>query len=81
MVLETIIIKFSGILKIKSRNTFPEPQPDSASYMIKTKAADSLVIFMSCRKMQPLAKYLKAKRCLTDPIKLAVLQTAFSFIH
>ena len=32
MVLEIIIIKFSCILKIMSRNTFPEPQPDSASY-------------------------------------------------
>ena len=32
MVLEIIIIKFSSILKIMSRNTFPEPQPDSASY-------------------------------------------------
>ena len=33
MVLEIIIFKFSCILKIMSRNTFPEPQPDSASYM------------------------------------------------
>ena len=32
MVLEIIIIKFSCILKMMSRNTFPEPQPDSASY-------------------------------------------------
>ena len=32
MVLEIIIIKFSCILKLMSRNTFPEPQPDSASY-------------------------------------------------
>ena len=32
MVLEIIIIKFSCILKIMSRNTFPKPQPDSASY-------------------------------------------------
>ena len=31
MVLEIIIIKFSGILEIMARNTFPEPQPDSAS--------------------------------------------------
>ena len=34
MVLEIITIKFSGILKIMSRNTFPEPQPDSASYLL-----------------------------------------------
>ena len=34
MVLEIIIIKFSCILKMMSRNTFPEPQPDSASYPI-----------------------------------------------
>ena len=33
MVLEIIIIKFSCILKMMSRNTFPEPQPDSASYV------------------------------------------------
>ena len=32
MVLEIIDIKLSCILKIMSRNTFPEPQPDSASY-------------------------------------------------
>ena len=32
MVLEIIIVRFSCILKIMSRNTFPEPQPDSASY-------------------------------------------------
>ena len=32
MVLEIIIIKLSCILKIMSRSTFPEPQPDSASY-------------------------------------------------
>ena len=31
MVLEIIIFKFSCILKILSRNTFIEPQPDSAS--------------------------------------------------
>ena len=35
MVLEIIIIKFSCILKMMSRNTFPEPQPDSASYIRK----------------------------------------------
>ena len=32
MVLKIIISKYSCILKIISRNTFPEPQPDSASY-------------------------------------------------
>ena len=32
MVLEIIINKFSCILKMMSRNTFPEPQADSASY-------------------------------------------------
>ena len=32
MVLEIIIIKFSCISKTMSRNTIPEPQPDSASY-------------------------------------------------
>ena len=32
MVLEIIISKFSCILKMMSKNTFPEPQPDSASY-------------------------------------------------
>ena len=31
MVLEIIISKFSCILKIMSRNTFPNPQPYSAS--------------------------------------------------
>ena len=31
MVLEIIIIKFSCIFKTMSRNTIPEPQPDSAS--------------------------------------------------
>ena len=31
MVLKIIISKFSCISKIISRNTFPEPQPDSAS--------------------------------------------------
>ena len=34
MVLEIIIIKFSCILKMMSKNTFPEPQPDSASYVV-----------------------------------------------
>ena len=29
MVLELIISKFSCVLKIMFRNTFPEPQPDS----------------------------------------------------
>ena len=33
MVLELIVIKFSCILKTMSRNTFPEPQPDSAPYI------------------------------------------------
>ena len=33
MVLEIIISKFPWILKIMSRNTFPELQPDSASYV------------------------------------------------
>ena len=32
MLLEIIISKFSCILKMMSRNRFPEPQPDSASY-------------------------------------------------
>ena len=31
-VLEIIISKLSCILKMMFRNTFPEPQPDSASY-------------------------------------------------
>ena len=31
-VLEIIIDKFSCMLNMMSRNTFPEPQPDSASY-------------------------------------------------
>ena len=35
MVLEIIIIKFSCILITMSRNTFPEPQPDSASYTVR----------------------------------------------
>ena len=35
MVLKIIIIKLTCILKIMSRNTFPEPQPDSASYSNK----------------------------------------------
>ena len=30
--LEIIIIKFSCIFKMMARNTFPEPQPDNASY-------------------------------------------------
>ena len=34
MELEIIIIKFSCIIKRISRNTFPEPQPDSASYSV-----------------------------------------------
>ena len=34
MVLEIIIIKLSCILKMMSRNTFPEPQPDSALYQL-----------------------------------------------
>ena len=33
MVLEIIIIKFSCILIMMSRNAFPEPQRDSASYI------------------------------------------------
>ena len=33
MVLEIIIINFSRILKMMFRNTFPEPPPDSASYV------------------------------------------------
>ena len=33
MLLEIIIIKLSSILKMMSKNTFPEPQPDSASYI------------------------------------------------
>ena len=32
MILEINILQFSCILKMMSRNTFPEPQPDSASY-------------------------------------------------
>ena len=32
MVLEIIICKFSWILKLMSRDTFPEPHSDSASY-------------------------------------------------
>ena len=35
MVLEININKFSCILKIMSRNTFPELQPDSASYVVQ----------------------------------------------
>ena len=44
MVLEIIIIKFSCILKIMSRNTFPEPQPDSASYELRSLQAFSWVL-------------------------------------
>ena len=34
MVLEITISQCSFILKIMSRNTFPEPQPDSTSYIL-----------------------------------------------
>ena len=34
MVLEIIIIKFSCILKMMSGKNIPEPQPDSASYVV-----------------------------------------------
>ena len=37
MVLETIISKFSCILKMISRNNFPDPQPDSPSYPVLFK--------------------------------------------
>ena len=33
MVLEIVIIKFIFTLKMMSRNTFPELQPDSVSYL------------------------------------------------
>ena len=33
VILEIIFCKFSISLKIMSRNTFPDPQPDSASYV------------------------------------------------
>ena len=39
MVLEIIIIKFSCISIMMSRNTFPEPQPDSASYLLIKRPA------------------------------------------
>ena len=35
MVLEIIISKFSWTLKMISRNSFPEPQPDSALYILR----------------------------------------------
>ena len=40
MTLKIIIIKFSFILKIVSSNTFPEPQPDSASYCLQQAGGD-----------------------------------------
>ena len=42
MVLEIIIIKFSYILEMMSGNTFPEPQPDSASYLLQSLLADQV---------------------------------------
>ena len=42
MVLEILISKFSYSLKIISRITFPEPQPDSASYGFEAKARAAL---------------------------------------
>ena len=40
MVLEINISKFSCILKMMTSNTFPEPQPDSASYLPEDPAAE-----------------------------------------
>ena len=40
MVLEIMIFKFSCILKIMSRNTFTEPQPDSASYVLRAGSVE-----------------------------------------
>ena len=39
VVMEIIISKFSYSLKIRSGNTFPEPQPDSASYAVSLQIA------------------------------------------
>ena len=43
MVLKINISKFSCILKMMPRNTFPEPQPDSASYLQKKLSLQTLV--------------------------------------
>ena len=43
MQLEIIISKFSCILKTMSRNNFPEPQPDSASFKTWLFVEQSLV--------------------------------------
>ena len=46
MVLEIIIIKYSCILKTRSRNTNPEPQPaDSASFGEKMQSCSALCIW------------------------------------
>ena len=51
MVLEIIIIKFSCIWKMMSRNTFPEPQPDSDSYVAYTMLNIRVVPQCSSYKM------------------------------
>ena len=52
MVLEIIIFKFSCILKIMSRNTFPESQPDSASYPAHFHIT-VIYVFVCCAYMAP----------------------------
>ena len=47
MVLENFIIKFTFVLKMMSKNTFPEPQPHSASYFIILVLARKVHIFVT----------------------------------
>ena len=47
MVLKIIISKCSFILKMMFRNTFPEPQPDSASYVYRRVSFSAVDIIIS----------------------------------
>ena len=60
-VLEIIIIKFCCILKTLSRNTIPEPQPDSASYTLRPEVSNpsgSVVSTMFCKAKSATKKIL-----------------------
>ena len=64
MVLEIIIIKFSCIFKMMSRNTFPEPQPDSASYSVYLHSQGTMEIlreFLESSTIHSLLLILTAK--------------------
>ena len=77
IVLEIIVSKYSCILKRMSRNTFPEPQPDSASYATLVVWSESWEFFAFAKTGQCCPIINRLSPCYLHPFNKSTICNPF----